>query len=244
MHCVLSELESSKRTKKNIKAILLDIDGTLLDINLNEYAKDYVKSLALKVADKIPPSKFIPRLLKVGTLMVNNDGKMSNEQIFNKHFFPIMGYAQTDLEPIFLDFHRNDFPKLQKHAKKKPEARTLVQKAIEKGLRVIIATTPLLPMIATIERLKWAGISDFPYDFIATYETMKSTKPNLLYYKQILETINCNAKNCMMVGDEDKDMVAKRLGLTTFLVSNSNNKCQTTLSPDYKGTLYDLIEML
>ena len=53
----------------------------------------------------------------------------------------------------------------------------------------------------------------------------------------------------MMVGDEDKDIVAKKLGLTTFLVSNSftnifTNLSQTTPNPDYSGTLNDLIEML
>jgi hypothetical protein len=117
-----------------------------------------------------------------------------------------------------------------------------IRKAIEKGLCVVIATTPLLPMVATIERLKWAEISAFSYDFITSYENMKSTKPNLLYYKQILEAIVYKAKNC-------KDMVAKKLGLTTFLVSNSftnifTNLSQTTPNPDYSGTLNDLIKML
>ena len=104
-------------------------------------------------------------------------------------------------------------------------------------------------MVATIERLKRAEISDFSYDFITSYENMKSTKSNLLYYKQVLESIGHTAKNCMMVGDEDKDMVAKKLGITTFLVSNSfpnifTNLSQTTPNPDYSGTLNDLIEML
>ena len=124
-----------------------------------------------------------------------------------------------------------------------------IRKAKEKGLCVVIATTPLLPMVATIERLKRAEISDFSYDFITSYENMKYTKSNLLYYKQVLESIGHTAKNCMMVGDEDKDMVAKKLGLTTFLVSNSftnifTNLSQTTPNPDYSGTLNDLIKML
>jgi len=230
----------------HIKAILLDLDGTLLTIDLNEYVKEYIKGLALKVARKIPPNKFIPHLLKAGKIMENNDGKLTNEEIFNKTFFPFMGYSREDLEPIFLDFYQNDFPKLKKYTKKKPEARRLIQKAIEKRLCIVIATTPLLPMVATAERLQWADIADFSYNLITSYENMKSTKPNLLYYKQILEVIGHTAKNCMMVGDEDKDMVAKKLGLTTFLVSSpsTNLSNPSTPRPDYTGTLNDLVEML
>jgi len=229
----------------HIKAILLDLDGTLLEIDLKEYVKEYIKGLASKVSYKIPPNKFVPHLLKAGKVMENNDGKLTNEEIFNKTFFPIMEFSREDLDPIFLDFYQKDFPKLKKYTKKKPEARKLIQKIIEKKLCVVIATTPLLPMIAAFERLKWADIADFSYNYITSYENMKSTKPNLHYYKQILEVIGYTAKNCMMVGDEDKDMVAKKLGLTTFLVSSpSTNLSPSTPDPDYTGTLNDLIELL
>jgi hypothetical protein len=48
-----------------------------------------------------------------------------------------------------------------------------------------------------------------------------------------------------MVGDEDKDMVAARLGMKTFLVQSPNTKIGSdTPEPDYQGTLADLEKII
>ena len=157
----------------------------------------------------------------------------------------LRGHSQEEIEPIFMKFYEQEFSKLRVHAKKKPEAPKLLQHVFNKGYDVVIATTPLLPEIAIIERLKWGDIADFPFKLITSYENMKATKPNLLYFKQILSIIEQPANSCIMVGDEHKDMVAAKLGILTFLVpSPETNLNSSTPTPNFEGTLLDLIDLL
>ena len=234
-----------KNLKNQIKAILFDLDGTLLDINLDLFIRDYLKGLSACIAHILPPKKFIPYLMKISKGMDDNDGKETNEDIFKKSFFPFMGHSREEIEPIFMKFYELEFPKLKKHAKKKPEARPLMKAIFDKGFDVVIATTPLLPRIAIEERLHWAGVGDFPYKLVTSYENMRATKPNLLYFKQILDIIEQPANSCLMVGDEHKDMVAANLGIQTFLINSPETKLlPSTPKPNFQGTLSDIMDLI
>ncbi|UCC18354.1 MAG: HAD family hydrolase [Promethearchaeota archaeon] len=230
-----------------IKAILFDLDCTLLDIDLDKFIPEYLKSLAQSVAHLIPPKKFISKILQASNAIEQNDGTISNLEVYEKVFFPIEGYSWEQLEPYFNEYYEKDFPKLCQYADKKPEARAVVQKAFDKGYDVIIATTPLLPATAIEQRLEWADVADFPYRLITTIENSHATKSttHLLYYDQILNKIGYPADACLMVGDEDKDLVAKRCGMKTFLIEHKDKKFSLEIpEPTYKGSLYDLKLML
>ena len=230
---------------RKLKAILFDLDGTLIDVDLSQFIHGYLKLLAESVAHLIPPKKMVSALLKSSEFINTNDGKIPNEEVYLKEFFPIEGYEKDDLLPFFTKFYEEDFKKLKKFTKKKPEAREVIQTAFNKDYKVVIATTPVLPLTAIEQRLEWAGIGDFPYDLITSIENSCATKPNLLYYQLIFKYLNLSAKECIMVGDEDKDMVCANLGSQTFLVNSSNtNLSAKTPEPTYRGKLEKLLELL
>jgi FMN phosphatase YigB (HAD superfamily) len=63
---------------------------------------------------------------------------------------------------------------------------------------------------------------------VTTYEDFHYAKPNLGYYRQILQTLGQEASLCLMVGnDVEEDMVARELGMDVYLVTdcliNKNN---------------------
>jgi HAD superfamily hydrolase (TIGR01549 family) len=228
-----------------LKAILFDLDGTLIDVDLNQFIPGYLKLLANSIAHLIPPKRMVPAMLKASEFVNKNDGKITNEEAFSKAFFPIEGYQRDEIQPLFDKFYEKDFKELQKFTKKKPDARKVVQTAFDKGHKVVIATTPVLPLTAIEQRLGWAGIGDFPYDLITSIENSYATKPNLLYYQLIFKYLNVSAKECIMVGDEDKDMVCASLGSKTFLVNSPNTNLSTnTPEPTYKGSLKNIIDLL
>ncbi|MBD3195895.1 MAG: HAD hydrolase-like protein [Candidatus Lokiarchaeota archaeon] len=233
------------KLNQDIKAILFDLDGTLININLDKFVKNYVLLLSNFVKDLVSPRKFIPRLMKVSKLVENNDGTSSNESVFAENFFPLEGYTRADLEPIFDEFYINEFNKLRKYTKIKEEAYSTIKKAFEKNYNVVIATTPLLPETAIKQRLDWAGVGEFDYDLITSFEYVSATKPNLLYFQEISRKIGVPIEKCVMVGDEDKDMVAKKLGCKTFLINNENTDLSDdTPTPDFEGTLSDFRELI
>jgi FMN phosphatase YigB (HAD superfamily) len=229
----------------NIKAILFDLDGTLLDSNMENFLPHYFKRLSARVAHIAPPKEFIAHLMAATEAMLANDGRATNEQVFSAAFYPFAGHARAELEPIFQDFYANDFPKLRENTRCKPEARPVVQLAFSLGYDVVISTNPLFPETATRQRLEWAGVDDFPYRLVTTYENSRFCKPNLRYFDAIAEYLGHPPEACLVVGDEDMDMVAGRVGCPTFLVPGpSTNLDPATPEPTYRGTLAELAALL
>ncbi|MHA1803202.1 MAG: HAD family hydrolase [Promethearchaeota archaeon] len=230
--------------KEGINTILFDLDGTLIILHDN-FIPAYIKLLSKRVSHLMKPSKFIAKLMMASKKVEENDGSDTNENVYAKTFFPAIGFKREELEPIFDQFYEEDFPKLRKFTTFRPEAREVIKKATMKGYDLVIATTPILPRTAILQRMEWAGVADVQYRLITSYENMRATKPNLFYFKQILEEIERKPKECLMVGDEMKDMMAAKLGIKTFFIENSNSKLPPIIpEPNYRGTLNDLIALL
>jgi FMN phosphatase YigB (HAD superfamily) len=230
-----------------IRAILFDLDGTLLDSDMDVFLPHYFKLLSARVAHIVPPDEFVSHLMQASNAMVANDGRATNEEVFAAAFYPLAGHSREELEPIFMDFYANDFPSLRQHTRRKPQARQVVQQAFDLGFDVVIATNPLFPSTAIEQRLEWAGVADFPYRLVTTYENSRACKPNLLYFEHILEIIGHCANACLVVGDEDMDMVAAHLGCVTFHIHKEDDGGKldhTTPEPTYCGTLADLKALL
>lgn len=139
-------------------------------------------------------------------------------------------------------FYEHDFRCLQDGITADDNARAAVDWAFRHGCEVVIATNPIFPEKATRERLRWAGVGDFPYRLVTTYENMHFCKPRLEYYQEILERIGHRPEECLMVGnDVEEDLVAAELGLKTYLVTdfllNPNRREYFT---NFEGTLSDL----
>lgn len=238
-------MEKKRMTLKNIKAILFDLDGTLINVDLKRFIPDYMKLLSSKVKHIIRPSKFISLLMEASNQIDQNDGTITNEQVFEEIFFPLNGHSREEIDPFFDDFYKNDFIKLKIHTEIKQKARSVVSKAFEKGYDVVIATTPIIPLTAIQQRLDWANVGDFDYKLITSIENMRANKPHQYYYQQIFDFLKCPPEACLMVGDEEKDIKASIFGCKTYLVPSINTNLDIySPQPTYQGTLEDLLNLL
>jgi FMN phosphatase YigB (HAD superfamily) len=228
-----------------IRAILFDLDGTLLSNDMNVFLPHYFGLLAAHVSHILPPEPFMARLMQASEVMLANDGRATNEEVFAEAFYPLAGRSREEMETIFVEFYASKFPSLVQHTQRKPEARQVVQLAFDLGYDVAIVTNPLFPATATEQRLAWAGVADFAYRLVTTYENSRATKPNLLYFEQVLETIGHPPEASLVVGDEDMDMVAAHLGCRTYLVPGPRTElAPSTPPPTYEGTLAEVGDLL
>jgi len=229
-----------------LKAILFDLDGTLINDSMATFLPPYFRALTKKVAHLVPPDKFIAQLQASTRAMVaRTDLSLTMAEAFAADFFPKLGVAREILIPLFDDFYERDYPELRPYVQSIPESRGVVARAINLGYKTVIATMPVFPETAIRQRMEWGGIADFAYALVTDYQTMHASKPHTAYYREIAAMIGCAPEDCVMVGNEvENDMLpAKRAGMKTFWITDVG-EFPTDVPADWRGTLKDLGELL
>ena len=206
----------------DINTILFDLDGTLLPMDQEKFVNGYFKMLAAKLVPYgYEPQQLINAILAGIEAMIKNDGSQLNEDAFWKRFVDIYGDKVLADKPVFEDFYKNEFQDARSFCGFNPKAAETVRLLKDKGYRVVLATNPLFPSIATESRIRWAGLEPSEFDLYTTYENTSYCKPNLDYYRDILKRINCRPEECLMVGnDVGEDMVVEALGMQAFLLTD------------------------
>lgn len=205
------------------RAILFDLDGTLLPMNQEEFTKGYFKFLAKKLAPHgYDPEKLVTGLWIGVEAMVKNDGAQTNTDRFWVVFNEFMGRDCTVDEPIFSDFYQNEFHQAKQFTRPNPLAPEVVAAAREKADLVILATNPLFPREGQQTRLSFIGLKDTDFDWVTDYENSHFCKPNPKYYQEILSRFDLDSKDCLMIGnDVEEDMLpVLGLGMEAFIVTD------------------------
>ena len=205
-----------------LDAILFDLDGTLLPMDQDTFLKAYFGRLARRLAQiGYDPDKLVKAIYAGTGAMIGNDGCASNESVFWKTFCGIFGEQARADEPHFDAFYRNEFQQVKDACGFDARAGELIGKLKQKGYRLVLATNPLFPAIATQSRIAWAGLNAQDFEWVTTYDNASFCKPNLKYYEQIAEKLGLDLKNCLMVGnDVGEDMITRKLGMKTFLLTD------------------------
>ena len=230
-----------------LKAILFDLDGTLLPVDQDVFTKQYFKLLAGKMSNYgYEPNKLIESVLAGTTDMVKNNGEESNEKIFWKRFFSIYGNKTEDDMALFNEFYAVDFQKLKDVCGFNDKVKGVIEQIKQTGVRLVAATNPLFPRLATESRIRWAGLDPNDFELVTTYENSCYSKPNPNYFLDISKKLGLNANECLMVGNNVKeDMVAKNIGMKVFLLTDMlENKDNQDISIYPNGNFDDLLKFI
>ena len=206
----------------SITTILFDLDGTLLPMDQDVFVGTYLKLLAKKLAGYgYDPEALVGSIWAGVKAMITNKGECNNEEAFWCTFDAIYGVdARKDI-PLFEEYYKNEFQQVQAVCGFNPQAAELIRYVKEKGLRLVLATNPLFPVVATASRIRWAGLEKEDFELVTTYENSRHCKPNPEYYRDIIEVIGVRPEECLMVGnDVSEDMVVESLGMKVFLLTD------------------------
>ena len=230
-----------------IKAVLFDLDGTLLPMDQDQFIQAYLKKMAVKMATRgYDPNLFVKAIWKGTAAMVANDGDQSNEDVFWKTFSGIIGRDTKTDEPWFIEFYENEFQSVKNVCGYHPMAAETIRVLKKLGYQVALATNPLFPAIATLSRVRWAGLDPDDFALITTYENSRHCKPNLDYYRDILDMLELKGEECVMIGnDVGEDMIAETLGIKVFLLTDCLiNKNNTDISRYPHGSFPELLSFI
>lgn len=205
-----------------MNTILFDLDGTLLPMDQDKFVKVYFGALCQTMAPfGFEPKKLVDSIWACTKKVICSDNGKTNETVFWESFKDIYGSGAMKYQPVFDKFYENEFGAARSEALPNPLADKCVKLLKAKGYRIILATNPIFPRVATYSRVEWAGLDAEDFELITTYENSCYCKPNPQYFLEILEKTGVRAEDCLMVGnDVAEDMCAAKVGIKTLLLTD------------------------
>lgn len=225
--------------------LLFDLDGTLLGMRTEEFVLQYLGEISKFLGDRFDTKMVIKAILDATKAMImSQEPDKTNEQVFIENFVALSGISKEEIWPIFDQFYQEVFPTLSHLTYPSSLAKQIVEAAKEAGYRVVVATNPVFPKDAIMSRLAWIELSPEDFDLVTVYEESHHTKPNLGYFQEICERIGVTPADCIMIGNHmQEDMVASKLGMKTFLVTDYlENRGEPVYPVDQQGTMQELFK--
>lgn len=193
-----------------IKAVLLDLDNTLIENPDMAFAQAFLEQFEQhysKAAVNGAAGNFRRAIQAMGDKQL---GQNRNRKL-------ILDFLGAD-ESLFDEFYSEVYPMLKVCINPVDGASALVQKLQKMGLAVVIATNPIYPESAVRQRMEWGGLPMDGYALITSADNMHFAKPDPAYYAEILGRVGIEPDEALMVGDSLRsDIVpAQTVGLRTF----------------------------
>ena len=207
----------------SIKAVLFDLDGTLLPMDQDYFVKTYLGLLGKRLAARGYEFEKFAKIMWAGVgAMVKNDGSCTNEEAFWKVFVEGFGEKAMEDKPFVDELYKSEFNQIQAVCGFNPQAKEVVELVKEMGKLAVLATNPLFPHTATENRMKWAGLEPEMFAAYTTYEDCHHCKPNPKYYLELLDKLGLSPEECMMVGNDfDEDVLTtEKIGMKSFLLTD------------------------
>lgn len=212
-----------------IRAVLFDLDGTLLDIDVDHFIETYTRSLAAKL---VPEDKERGLAVLAGStyaMIAPEANEDSNQACLLRKLSDALGRSPAELWRTIHSLSKEILPGLRTMAHPIAGAADVVRQVHDRGIKVVVATMPIYPRDVMLERLRWAGVRHEWVDHVACLEANRSAKPHRTYFLEMADAVGAEAGECLMVGDdEDQDMPALGAGMAVHLVQPPRGKPQPT----------------
>jgi ribosome-associated protein YbcJ (S4-like RNA binding protein)/FMN phosphatase YigB (HAD superfamily) len=228
-----------------IAALLVDLDGTLIDFDPERFMSSYFNALGAFL-ELENPKPFFASLLDSIEKMIADQRDISNEEKFWSYFYPHVDYFDKDyLLAKLEEFYQTKFDEVKKHIIARPTMKKALDLARKKGLTTILSTNAIFPLTAIIKRLVWGGYDPQQFSYISDYQKAHFAKPNPRFFLEIADKQKLKIEECLVVGnDESEDLSASLVGFKTFLVNDSLIKRADGYPPTYTGTQKDFYNFI
>lgn len=214
-----------------IKAVLFDMDATLLDINLTAFMGAYVADVSrilVRISGK--PTLAFGGAWARGYLAIANEGRtdgLTNLELFSATVERLTGVPVAD--PAIADaiscYERTVLPRRRGGlvgARPMEGGIAAIERAREMGLAVALATNPSFSQDCIRVRMGWAGIADMPFARVSHMGNSTRLKPRARYYEEFVSALGLAPEECIMVGnDARRDFPHPDIGMPTAYVGHA-----------------------
>jgi FMN phosphatase YigB (HAD superfamily) len=199
-----------------IKAVLLDLDNTLLKNPDMAFAQAFLEQFEQhykQVGINNAAANFRRAIQVMGA---GQTGQQSNRALI----LEFLGGG----EEVFKQFYEQVYPLLKSCISPVEGANKLIQQLRRMNFAVVIATNPIYPETAVRQRMAWAGLplEENSYSLVTSADNMHFAKPDPAFYAEILARLGVEPDEALMVGDSLHSDIApaQSVGLRTFHLSD------------------------
>jgi len=219
-----------------LKAILFDLDNTLIYFDELTFYKKYLSQVSQVFADLMPFELFQKKLLSATQALMDNDGKTSNAEYFMNIFCKGFEAQRDEIWERFMRFYEKGYDQFRTLVSVPAGVSEVFLQLQKENLKLVIASNPMWPLDVQKKRLSWAGLGDFHFDLVTHIENMSHCKPRIEYYEEICLKLDERPEACLMVGNDPiNDMIVATIGMRTFLVIDE---------PDFDGSSLEMSRMV
>jgi FMN phosphatase YigB (HAD superfamily) len=206
-----------------IKAVLLDMDNTLLVNPDIIFAKAFLEQFDQHMRQMLQVEQASHGFRQaIQRMSQARDGSESNIALILRTLCEFMQRDTTAIQAAWESFYADKYPMLREYISPVAGASGLIQKLVDDGFTVVIATNPIYPETAIKQRLEWANLptDDNVYALVTHAGNMHSAKPNPDYFAEILQYIGVEPHEALMVGDSLKSDIipAQTLGIHPYQI--------------------------
>ncbi len=223
--------------------LLLDLDGTLLGLRMEEFVPRMVSSMADHFRGALPPERFVEALQSgYRAMLANDDPSRTLLEAFRRAFGAASGLGDGEAEDLFRDYYLGPFRRLRALSRPVPGLEDFLAGVRRLGIGLVLATKPIFPRAAIAERLAWAGLEAGFFELVTDAETMHYCKPSPSYFLEVAAIVGAAPGECLMAGNDiEQDLAAAAAGMPAFLVDVGYLAgARRAAQPCGEGTLADL----
>ena len=199
----------------NVRAVLFDLDNTLIDfLRMKRVASDAAARAMVVAGADFPFSADEAGDVLFGEYMADIEGDHVFEEFLRKHHRRSLGMAQHQVDRITAAavnaYLRAKMLRTEPYAGVRPTLVALTRA----GIRLGVVTDA--PRFKAYQRLDAAGLVDF-FEFVVTFTDHGERKPHEKPFRTALDLLGLPPHQVLMVGDwPEKDMAgAKAVGMRT-----------------------------
>jgi len=213
-----------------LKAVLFDLDNTLILYDEMDFFKRFIPRITESFRDIMPPDIFPDKLIVATQSLMRNDGSLLNREIFLNVFTADYEEHRDKLWDRLLRFYTTELDSFRNLVTVPAGIEEVFDILKRMHLKAVIASNPIWPREGQIKRFSWTGV-ECTFDFITHMENMFYCKPRLEYYRAICEEIDEKPEECLMVGNDlVNDMIAAKIGIRTFLMTDGIKHDESSLA--------------
>ena len=209
-----------------IKAVLLDLDNTLLNNPDRRWVQTFRQGWHQHFEARYGITQAADALRgAMARLNEGGDNCLSIADLIHDELSSRLSLSPEELSRALDEFYAAPYHSFRETTAPIDGAPALVKELVNQNLLVAIATNPLFPESATVARIVWAGLGDYidEFAFVSNSENMHYAKPNPAYYAETIARVGVEPDEALVVGDSLINDIApaQSLGIRAWQVGEA-----------------------